>query len=719
MNFDKTKAKRNAEKHLSQGKIRSAIEEYEQVVKHDPKDFGTLNMLGDLHAKSSNIKAAVKCYISVGDHYGNQGFAQKAIAVYNKISKLEPHSIEVMQKLAELYKQKGSPREARTHYIKVAEHFQNTGLKIEALAMWKEIAQLDPTNTEVFLHLAESYLAEGETDEALAAFTEAGARLANKGDHQSAIASFAKAMKIQSDDPKILAAFVKSKCALGLAEEAAEKLREILVDFPHSREIRFVLIDCLIDANNIAEAEKHVVKLVEMEPANYPKFLELAHIYLAYDDIVSTARTLSMSSEHVLIGGQAEEFHLLIQDVLAKDPDQLDVLRLLARYCSWQRDEAALRESLVRLAKVARDVDSVDDERAALLQLTMVMPQETAYADRLRELNELHGFEQTEEQDNLFDKQFLKNQADPSVPATAVFERNGNETETDFEHTAEPDGLDTGFAFAGEITEIEVLDEQENRAEETAPAGDDELRLQKEVDSIRFYIENGYAELAEKAIEDLRTEFGDRAELDTLNAELAAFASLASAEIHETVPAATSDIHATVPADVSDMHETVPAELSDIHATNGAGLAFEDFRTELGLEELDSADSSDYETHFNTAIAYQEMGLIEESIKEYQEAISLVTPNDGTRRFFSCANLLGHCFMQQNMPNLALRWFQRTLETPDLTAEEKQGLWYELAGAYEAEGDIENAGRYFEQVYAENVNFRDVSERVRSIAVNQ
>lgn len=700
MNFDKTKAKRNAEKYLSQGKIRSAIGEYEQVIKHDSKDFGTMNMLGDLYAKSTDIRAAVRCYISVGDHYGNQGFAQKAIAVYNKISKLEPHSIEVMQKLAELYKQKGSLKEARTHYTKLAEHFQSSGKKIEALAMWKEIAQLDPTDTEVFLHLADSYLAEGETGEALDAYTEAGIRLANKGEHEKAVASLVKAIDLQRDDAKVLEAFVKSKCALGLAGDAAEKLGEILVEFPHSREIRFLLIDCLLEAGNIAEAEKAVIRLVEMEPANYPKFLDLANIYLANEDVVSTARILSMSSEHMLIGGQADEFHMLIQNVLAKDPDQLDALRLLARYCSWQRDEAALRESLIRLARVARAADSVDDERNALLQLTMVMPQETAYADRLRELNELHGFEQAEEQENLFDKRFLKSQAGPSVPATAVFERNGTETISDFAQNAaegaEPNGFDTGFAFAGEISEIQDPEFPTAVMDEISPGTGDELRLRKEIDSIRFYIENGYTELAEKAIEDLRTEFGERAELDALDSELAAIASLAS----------------------PGTNETLAAESPDIHVTTDAAFAFEDFRTGLGLEESDPSDSSDYETHFNTAVAYQEMGLIEESIKEYQEAISLVTPNDGTRRFFSCANLLGHCFMQQNMPNLALKWFQRTLDTADLTAEEKQGLWYELAGAYEAEGDIENAGRYFEQVYAENVNFRDVSERVRSIAVN-
>ena len=74
--------------------------------------------------------------------------------------------------------------------------------------------------------------------------------------------------------------------------------------------------------------------------------------------------------------------------------------------------------------------------------------------------------------------------------------------------------------------------------------------------------------------------------------------------------------------------------------------------------------------------------------------------------------------MLQGMPHLSLKWYERSLETNDLTKEEKQGVWYELAAAYEADGNIEHAGRYYEQVYAENVNFRDVSERIRSISIN-
>ncbi|MEP6705702.1 MAG: tetratricopeptide repeat protein, partial [Acidobacteriota bacterium] len=169
---------------------------------------------------------------------------------------------------------------------------------------------------------------------------------------------------------------------------------------------------------------------------------------------------------------------------------------------------------------------------------------------------------------------------------------------------------------------------------------------------------------------------------------------------------------------------TVPPSI-ETASSNGnlapapVGFGIDDLRSELGIDESESAADADYDTHYHTAVAYQEMGLLDEAIREYQEAVGLVSPNDSLRRFFQCSNLLGHCFMQKSMPKHALTWYQRALESPGLGDEEKQGIWYELGLAHEAAGDLDNAGRYFEQVYAENIDFRDVSERVRNITVGR
>ena len=111
------------------------------------------------------------------------------------------------------------------------------------------------------------------------------------------------------------------------------------------------------------------------------------------------------------------------------------------------------------------------------------------------------------------------------------------------------------------------------------------------------------------------------------------------------------------------------------------------------------------------------MGLIEQAIAEFQDAAAIVKPTDGTRRFFNCANLLGHSFMENGMPKLAMQWYQRALEIPDLNPDEKQALWYELGLVHESENEYAEAGKYFEQVYAENVDYRDVRERLKNMAI--
>ncbi|CAN5634268.1 hypothetical protein BH24ACI3_BH24ACI3_07090 [soil metagenome] len=95
----------------------------------------------------------------------------------------------------------------------------------------------------------------------------------------------------------------------------------------------------------------------------------------------------------------------------------------------------------------------------------------------------------------------------------------------------------------------------------------------------------------------------------------------------------------------------------------------------------------------------------------------MVSQADGTRRFFQCSNLIGHCFMQLGKPHVAITWYERALESPALTPEEKQGLWYEYANACESNGDHKKAAHYFELVYAENIDYRDVGERLKNMAV--
>lgn len=679
MGFDKSKAMRNAEKFLAQGKIKAAIGEYKQVVENDPRDYGTMNLLGDLSIKASDPKSALRFYFTVAEYYSAQGFAQKAIAVYNKISKIQPNSVAVSEKLAELYKTKGSFSEAKSHYVLLAENYQAKGRIVEALAMWKQIALLDPSNTDVYLTIADAYLKEGQSDDAAEALADAGDRFVSRGRFAEAEAAYLRGLEVIATHPRSLAGYVNTQIGLGNASAAAEKLESILAEHGNNRDVLYTLVDCYIEAGEKDKAERSVIKLVEQEPANYPKFLDLANSYLIAQEFDGASRMLTMASEHMLAGGQAEEFASAVRHILDHQPENLDAVRLLVRFSTWQRDDEALKDSLRMLAELAKQHESVDDERFALSQLVMFLPQEIAFAERLHEINELHGFvDDAPVTHKMFDERFIRT-VEPTGPTEEV-------------------ASEAGFAFVeaviestnGDLHEAQIhhsgLDGVQSNLTDAEVVVDDspEGKRRREVESIKFYVDSGYTELAEKAVEEFSVEYGDVPEV----AELRAY--LRGSNTPGPDPAAESG-----------------GRLFDIG----------EFRNELGLEDPVASGDQDFETKYQTATAYHEMGLLEPAIAEFQEAASLVRPNDGTRRFFSCANLLGYCFMQQGMPKLALMWYERALEISDLTTDEKLALWFELGVVYEADGDYDRAGKYFEQVYAENVDFRDVRERLKNMAV--
>lgn len=669
---------RSAERFVAQGKIRSAIAEYRSVVDNDPRDIATLNMLGDLYAKNAEKRDAVQCYFQVADHYNAQGFAQKAIAIYNKISRIQPDSIEVSVKLAELHRSKGALSEARSHYTMLAEHYEKNGKRLDALAMYKQIALLDPNNTEACMSLADSYLKENQKDEAVEAFAEAGARFSRLGAHEEAINALMKGHEINRVDLRILEGLVKAQTALGRAAKASSLLEEILEAEPFNRDVLYLLIECCLDSQNAAGAEKAVIKLVEIEPANYPKFLDLIRIYLNVNDATSAARILTMSNEYLLAGGQSDECGKWINEILEREPNQLAGLRLLVRYNSWLNDSAGIRLALERLYAAASAVESVDDERFALAQLTVIRPHETRYRDRLNEINEKYGYEETE---------VIQQIAEPTKPTDVSLNGHDNKHELETFHSeGQPPAKVLEAAIVQNMADVSGGHEHAGGTPAEAVAShSDSSKIQKEIDSINFYIDNDYKDLAVKALAELTQEFGERAE----------FAQLRRRLNGEEAPAS-------------------PAELIESNGHAGT-ISLDEMRSEFGLEDSEAAE--DYETHYHTAVAYQEMGLTEQAIAEFQDAIACTTPKDGTRRFFYCANLLGHCFMQNGMPNHTITWLNRALETPDISDEEHHGLWYELALAHEANGDDDMAAKYFEMIYADNVDFRDVGERVKSLAV--
>jgi tetratricopeptide (TPR) repeat protein len=136
---------------------------------------------------------------------------------------------------------------------------------------------------------------------------------------------------------------------------------------------------------------------------------------------------------------------------------------------------------------------------------------------------------------------------------------------------------------------------------------------------------------------------------------------------------------------------------------------FDEFRSELG--EM-GKDDEDLETHYNLGIAYREMGLLDEAISEFQKVAKASSRVPSFHYAMQCCTLLGLAFMEKGQPAIAVIWYERALQTPGLDQESILALRYDLGMAQELAGDKSAAFRTFSQVYAMNIDYRDVSERI-------
>jgi pilus assembly protein FimV len=159
---------------------------------------------------------------------------------------------------------------------------------------------------------------------------------------------------------------------------------------------------------------------------------------------------------------------------------------------------------------------------------------------------------------------------------------------------------------------------------------------------------------------------------------------------------------------------TEPAKESAAAITESGPLkeVFDEFRAELG--EM-GAEDEDLETHYNLGIAFREMGLLEEAIGEFQKVAKANDRGKAFRYAMQCSTLLGLAFMEKGQPDIAAIWYERALTTPGLDSESKLALRYDLGVAQESAGDLEAALKSFSQVYAVNIDYRDVADRIASL----
>ena len=124
-----------------------AIEESEQA--GEDVDVALLNKVGDLALRQGRVPDAITYYERAVEHYANSGLFNNAIALCNKILRNAPGRANVYFTLGRICAGKGLRGDATRNFLEYATRMQQEGRVDEGMRALAEVADLMPELTEV------------------------------------------------------------------------------------------------------------------------------------------------------------------------------------------------------------------------------------------------------------------------------------------------------------------------------------------------------------------------------------------------------------------------------------------------------------------------------------------------------------------------------------------------------------------------------------------
>ena len=130
-------------------------------------------------------------------------------------------------------------------------------------------------------------------------------------------------------------------------------------------------------------------------------------------------------------------------------------------------------------------------------------------------------------------------------------------------------------------------------------------------------------------------------------------------------------------------------------------------RFKQGVAE--NVDDEDFESHYDLGVAYKEMGLIDEAVAEFQKAL-----RGHTNRVRSY-EALGQCFTEKGQYHVAASVLSRAIALGEGDDHHLVGVLYLLGRAKEELSRDRDALDYYQRVFAVDIEFRDVADRISAI----
>lgn len=710
MSSQKEKFLASAQKFIQKGQFDRALRDYEQVVTADPKDVKLRQKLAELMVRCNRREDAIREYDTIAKYYDENGFYLKAIAVYKQIQRLDPSNLEISLSLAALNEKQGMIGNALSEYKNVYDHYQKEGMIENAVEILQKMHAVDPENIDIRIKLAETLYAAGSTEKSYQEYTRAALSLKSQGSTDTFDRVCRKIHELFPDRSEssvidILSEQIKN----GVLDDAVPKLEKMVIEDPEN----LAALDLLAEAYRLAgDGEKRketLTRILDSSPEELAPKKNLILCFVEEGDLEGSIALLERYSADLSSAGaygEIEHYYTTLQNVAPYDTRLLEGLKKLYEMTGESSKLADVQVSLNILSQKQEENAEAKEPAELVASSAPAMDSPAAEVAWSDEIDLSLTVDETPEP--LEDTSSVGSVDFGSIELSTEDVTADESVGQDFEIDISFEVPDDSPVFAPSDSENDAVAPEQDVLPSAFPESDDtspfdfgvaedspvELPLESAVDADPFLqgMDSGEFLPAQDPEpfpfeEEQPSAFGAPAGDEEFSLTEEVSEEPVEPPFDQTDFAASTD-EATLPDAVFD------------------STVFDRFK-DAGEEGHEQGDA---ETHYNLGIAYMEMGLFDEAVKEFR-----ISANDPEREMDSLT-LQGVCFRDRGDYADAEEIFAALLSLSELSSDRALALRYELGLLFEAAGRTDEALVEFRRVFATNPAFRDTMQKIADLS---
>jgi tetratricopeptide (TPR) repeat protein len=593
----KDKLIEEAQKFIQRGQLDKAVKVYMQVVSLEPSTINLRQKLAELLVKAGQPDGARIEYQAIGKHYATSGFYQKAIAVYKQVQKLFPGDIATTLTLAGLNEKHGLVGNALAEYKLAYDYYEREFNAAESLKILEKMHNVDPQNANIKFKLAEAYFHAGKKEESYALFRQLALLLQARGESGPFANLNARVLQFFPEKTGFVIEVLANQLEEGNVAKAVSGLQALLRNNPKDKKVWELIIRAyrrLEQPQQLLGVYQHFMRYF---PDDVSAKTGLIACHADQKDIKGALSLLDRFEQEVISSGASGELVAIYRTLADFDPINPRILEGYRKACvaAGMLDEAVQLEPRILTLKKLSSKDE-----------PLPKPTEPPAG--------------TED--------FIEEGEHAPAPSALSDNLAGMDAGVYVPEKTEPVEGIAADADVGAVGVVEALPDE------------DEIEIEVDIDDFPF--EGPSAEGEEGGLPDA---FGD----------------------------------------VTD-----PISSSQHSVRFGS-----------------SPDGSDAQSHYDLGVAFKEMGLYDKAINELQQAAG-----EPARRV-ECLALQAACLRERGDLDAAVGVLNALMK-PGLSLEDACSVKYELALVLEAQGQDEKASALMAEIDAVNAGFRDVHARFKN-----